>query len=378
MATKKTHSDKEPLINRSADGKFTGDEPTWDSSRQYDRVDIMKAFNWYNYLYNAEDSKNFMVQFLNSMPKRKELAKKLKSHKKMNVSATFGWLARAIYIGYPATFTEKKRLAKAIREIEAYVIGYKEEVIEEQKDQPAKLTIQDYLREKTADTIGELEGRFDDFIMNSESKPAAYALFKERNTPQAQIGKISQWAQKRISEFNEVLEDKELAEGYGNFTKPRLKANIKFFESIVADCESYASAKKAVKKPRKTKTKSADKITSKVKYLKEDSTLKITSVNPSLIINATQVWVFNITTRKVGRYIADSTTGPLSIKGTTITGYDEVLSIAKTLRKPAEKLKELLDAGKIQIKKYMDGINAVESKLTGRLNEDTLIIKVIK
>ena len=133
MATKKLHSDKDPIINRSADGKFTGDEPTWDSSLRYEKVDIIRAMNWYNYLFNAEDAKNFMAQLLNSMPKRKDLAKKLKSHKRMNISATYGWLARAIFIGYPAPYSEQKKLAKGIRELEAFVMGYKEEIIEEFK-----------------------------------------------------------------------------------------------------------------------------------------------------------------------------------------------------------------------------------------------------
>jgi len=243
-----------------------------------------------------------------------------------------------------------------------------------------KPTIQDFLREKTAETLGELEGRFDDFVADTNVKANAFALLKERNTPQAQVGKIVDFANKRIAEFTEVqnTDDKELKEAYSNFGKVKLKAVIKFFESVVADCQSYVTTKKAVKKPRKAKAKSVEKIVSKVKYMKADTGLQVTSVNPAQMIGATEVWVFNTKTRKLGKYIADATLGPIGVKGTSLTGFDEAKSVAKTLRKPAEQLKALLTAGKIQIRKFMDGINAVEVKLTGRLNEDTLIVKVVK
>lgn len=385
MAIRKTsvpRNDRAQLINGGPDSKYIGNEPVWDKDKSYGRIDIMRALNWYNYLFNADDAKNFMVQMLNSMPKRKELAKKLKTQKKLPVATTFGWMARAVYVGYPATFSEQKRIAKSIREIETFLAAEKEQVVAVKTVTPEvyKPTIQDHLREKTSETIGELEGRVDDFMESSDNKANTFALLKERNTPQAQTGKIKDWAIRRVTEFKEVQEgkDKQLVEAYSHITKVKLKAIVKFFESVVTDCESYVSTKKAVKKPRMAKAKSADKIVAKVKYLRSDAALKITSINPQQIIGALEVWVFNIKTRKLGRYVADNQLGPLNIKGTSIIGFDETASIAKTLRKPAEKLKELVDAGKTQIKKFMAGITAVDIKLTGRLNEDTLIVRVAR
>ena len=379
MATRKVSVEGQ-IINRGSDAKFTGDEPTWTPGKTYTQGDLMRAFNWYNYLYGADKAQEFMVYWLNSKPKRRELAKKLKSQKKLGVANTYGWLARMITMGYPASYREMKKLAKAIREAEASIIADTEPKIKTPEQVVQKPTIQDFLREKTAETLGELEGRFDDFVADTNVKANAFALLKERNTPQAQVGKIVDFANKRIAEFTEVqnTDDKELKEAYSNFGKVKLKAVIKFFESVVADCQSYVTTKKAVKKPRKAKAKSVEKIVSKVKYMKADTALQVTSVNPAQMVGATEVWVFNTKTRKLGKYIADATLGPINVKGTSLTGFDEAKSVAKTLRKPAEQLKALLTAGKIQIRKFMDGINAVEVKLTGRLNEDTLIVKVVK
>ena len=379
MATRKASVEGQ-IINRGSDAKFTGDEPVWVQGNTYGQVDAMRAFNWYNYLYGADKAQEFIVYWLNSKPKRRDLAKKFKSQKKLDISSTYGWLARMITMGYPASYREMKKLAKAIREAEASIVADTEPKIKTPEQVVQKPTIQDFLREKTAETLGELEGRFDDFVADTNVKANAFALLKERNTPQAQVGKIVDFANKRIAEFTEVqnTDDKELKEAYSNFGKVKIKAVIKFFESVVADCQSYVTTKKAVKKPRKAKAKSVEKIVSKVKYMKADTALQVTSVNPAQMVGATEVWVFNTKTRKLGKYIADATLGPIGVKGTSLTGFDEAKSVAKTLRKPAEQLKALLSAGKIQIRKFMDGINAVEVKLTGRLNEDTLIVKVVK
>ena len=118
---------------------------------------------------------------------------------------------------------------------------------------------------------------------------------------------------------------------------------------------------KVTRKPRKTKPKSATKLVEKLKYLKVDDKFKLTSVAPETVIGANELWVFNIKTRKIGKYIASNIdpkgmgrdgTG-LSVKGTTIIGFDEVQSIQKTLRKPEEKLKEFKDAGKVKLRTYL-------------------------
>ena len=69
-------------------------------------------------------------------------------------------------------------------------------------------------------------------------------------------------------------------------------------------------------------------------------------------------------------------TGPLSVKGTTLTGYNETASVGKTLRKPEEKLKEFAKAGKIQLRKFLEDIKATETQGNGRLNSDTVLLRV--
>jgi hypothetical protein len=77
----------------------------------------------------------------------------------------------------------------------------------------------------------------------------------------------------------------------------------------------------------------------------------------------------------MGRYMA-AEFQELGVKGTSITGFDPVKSVQKTLRKPEEQLKEFKAAGKVQLRKFLEDIKAVDIKLNGRINEDTILLKV--
>jgi len=121
-----------------------------------------------------------------------------------------------------------------------------------------------------------------------------------------------------------------------------------------------------------------------LKFSKTDEKYKLASIDPSLIVGANELWVFNVKTRKIGKYVASNIdpkgmgrdgTG-LSVKGTTIIGFDENLSIQKTLRKPDEQLKEFKAAGKVKLRKFLDDIKTTDTKLNGRCNPDTVLLKV--
>jgi hypothetical protein len=88
-----------------------------------------------------------------------------------------------------------------------------------------------------------------------------------------------------------------------------------------------------------------------------------------------ELWVYNTKTRKLGKYVA-AEFHDLGVKGTTITGFDEAKSVQKTLRKPADQLKEFKAAGKVALRKFLDEINAVDTKMNGRINEETVLLKV--
>jgi hypothetical protein len=67
----------------------------------------------------------------------------------------------------------------------------------------------------------------------------------------------------------------------------------------------------------------------------------------------------------------------LQVKGTTIIGFREEETIQKTMRKPADQLKEFKGAGKVALRKFMDDIKTTDTKLNGRINAETVLLKVV-
>jgi hypothetical protein len=66
------------------------------------------------------------------------------------------------------------------------------------------------------------------------------------------------------------------------------------------------------------------------------------------------------------------------VKGTTLTNFEESKSIQKTVRKPETVLPGVITAGKVALRKTLTDINAVEQPMTGRINADTILLRVIK
>jgi hypothetical protein len=154
-----------------------------------------------------------------------------------------------------------------------------------------------------------------------------------------------------------------------------MKKLIEFYQEIAAACTMLMQEAKVNKKPRARKAKPAEKIVEKMKYCKSNEPLKLVSINPTDILGAKELWIFNTKTRKLGKYVA-AEYQELGVKGTSITGFDENASVQKTLRKPEDQLKEFKAAGKVALRKFLEDIKAVDIKLNGRINEDTVLLKV--
>lgn len=254
-----------------------------------------------------------------------------------------------------------------------------------EKEKPKKVvSVRDRMIEQLDTLISNMEGTIDDWLdgLVKFKDIDFYKMMISYEVPikPAHVKIIRDHFDRMIEESRELVNgsDKQLTEGYSHLTSTKKKELLKIYESIESACEMIARKGKATRKPRKPKEVSKDKIVARVKYKKVDTTYDIASLNPVDILGASEVWVFNTKTRKLGQYIADEYEGPLSIKGTTITGFDKHRSVMKTLRKPNEQLKEFSKAGKVKLRKFMASINTKESELTGRLNKDVVILKVQK
>lgn len=201
-----------------------------------------------------------------------------------------------------------------------------------------------------------------------ESELTEARLIAARPTP-AQISKIKNEAEKNNAE--------QIFEGYKHITKPQAQAYVQALENLINACTLIVDTSKATRKPRAKKTLSKEKLISKLKYKINDDQYQLASINPLELIGCEELWVFNTKTRKLGKYVAAEDARVMNVKGTSLIGYDEDKSIQKTLRKPAETLKEFKESGKVKLRKFLDEIQTTDTKLNGRINEDTILLKAV-
>lgn len=168
----------------------------------------------------------------------------------------------------------------------------------------------------------------------------------------------------------------QLVEGYSHLSSKQQKKIAELYGAVVSACDMIITSQKA-NQTRTKKPVAKDKIVKKLKYQKEDTNLKIASINPVEILDSTELWVYNVKTRKLGKYVAEPH-ATLQVKGTTILYFDEKQSIQKTLRKPLEQLTSLSKGNKVFVRKFMDSIKTTDTKLNGRINDQTILLKVTK
>jgi len=359
--------------------KASGGEPTWTSVEVslYQDVPLSKALNWYAYHCSDKESKKYTIQYLKDKKASKNIIDaidKVPEDKFKNL----GFVCRMKLRGAPLTEKNDKWIENSIENLRSL---FKESAKEEEnKLEKVGPSIQERIEEKSREHIGELEGVIDDCIAKKNFTDInPYDWMQARQVKSVHTKFIVLFCEKRIAELQEVIagKDEQLVEGYSKFKKTLLKQYLVFLNTVVADCSRISHVAKVTRAPRKKKPKTTEKILATFQYKKEDKDFKVASINPIDIIGASQLWIFNTKTRKLGCYFSADSSG-LSVKGTTLTNFEESKSIQKTVRKPETVLSGVISAGKIALRKTLTDINAVEQPMTGRINADTILLRVIK
>jgi len=339
-------------------------EPSWASEEITPDLVIANTLNW----YNVHTDNKWAANILNCDIGVAQFFKSLASAKRM--------VAR----GFKPSEQNLKTIQRMQDELNAHVKKLTPAVASTAADTRTK--IEEGIKNRIDYFIAELEGAIDDYVIapkSDEGKFNPYEWMQIAGVKPTHAKAISEYFRERVREplIAESGKDEELAEGYSTYSKTRLRSLIVFMANIIKDAERLATNQKAARKPRAKKAPSAAKVISKLNYKESDDKLKIKSVEPTNILGSTQVWVYNTKTRKLGVYRCSDPKG-FGIKGSSLTNYSEADSISKTLRKPEKVLGQVLTAGKVELRKLLSEINSKESLLNGRINGDTVILRVIK
>ena len=347
------------LVNR----KYMGDEPEFLGAMTEGEYGL--ALNWYNCMCDTNDAREYIDTWLKKEGRVTE-AKRFKSVPDVWVPTTCAWIARMLTKGYEIPDSSKQYLE------ERFAQTLTKAKVTEVSIVP-KASIQERMRERQHDIIGDIEE-----LIDSGETFSLYDWLKAKEIPASYCPAIVSYYAPCLDELINALDgkDPQLKEAYAHMSKKQLRERIEFFNKLVEDAERYGNVTKKTRAPRKPRTISVEKKLKNLKYQKEDNTFKIASINPEKIIGAQELWTFN-TKYKIVTVFRALDRGGLQVKGTSIIGYDEANSVSKgTGRKPEVVLDKLQNGGKIVLKKLMNELKTDKS-LQYRINENTILMKVV-
>lgn len=371
--------------------------PKWDGAADWTGDQFTnhfrKSMDWYRLESNNKELKPQVINWMAKNGYTKAQIQEFKKTKDSRCGSTMGAIAACLNKGMPPVhpgFNGGKDTAQWLGAEIAKVVEAGKEDIDEEAVAEAKAaapvvqgpSIQERVRDAAMSMTEELEDAIEKFAVDADSfDPKEFKilnLLKGKGVKAAHARIIRDYYARQHAEYEELLGPKpdiQLIEGYKHRTKKQIKTIHAFYTEILNACTMLMEEAKVNRKPRKVKAVSKDKVVAKLKYKKTDEPLKLVSINPVEIIGSKELWIYNTKTRKLGKYVA-AEFNDLGVKGTTITGFDESKSIQKTLRKPADQLKEFKAAGKVALRKFLDEINAVDTKMNGRINEEIILLKV--
>lgn len=347
----------------------TVDEPMLDQEKYV--VSITQALQWYSLNVDEKRHRRYAIEYFAKLGKKAEV---LAIDKASDFDVRqLGILCRLVTNGNTLSDQHMERIESMVGDI-VRKAGRPAKVKTADKETPVATqpSIQDRMDEKAHELAGEIEGAIDDFVTNKSTDFSTknYLLSKEVSAPIAK--RIGDFFVGRSKELREAIDgdDKQLVEGYSNFTKRELKKFADFMDSIIGDCNQQVQTAKANRAPRKRKAATPTKQVSKMKFMKEFAELNLKSCKAEDIIGSSELWVYNTKYRKVQVYKAD---GALAVKGTTIIGFDIKESKSMTLRKPEDFFKGL-SMGKRALNGALKKLTTKPTVPNGRINEECILL----
>ena len=365
---------------KSLDDIHYGPEPAGDYFEDHSIYDF---FNWYNYMWDRKKSMTALIKYAQKFD-----YKNAKKFKKLYVPSTLAYIATGLERGL--NFPKPKNanniesgnqhyyanLHDQLRQFnkKAQVIS-DEDFDKEQIVKKKRKTVQEHIAAKVSSLLGDIDYAIDVWDVEPFN---TYKYLTDKQVSSTVASKIPEQYQHLIEEVTSALEgkSKQLKEAYGFMNAKEKRAFISFVRKIQTDAERYAENHKPVRKAKKIKIISAEDKVKNLNFLKEDEDNKLTSIEPSDIIGAEILFLFNSKTNQLSYYHATDR-GGLDIKGTTIKNFDTDVSAVKKLgAKTTDIVDRVLGGGKITLNKIMNEINSKTSEATGRVNNNMIILKV--
>lgn len=367
-------------VVKALDLGFYGPEPTYD--RPITGKELSDALGWYNYNLDHKEAIGFLVEYLTEKGD-KDTAAIVKAGGKETFTFTLGKLARLINNGATLPDYAYGWLETGLRDGIAKFNRSKLEVV---YSAPGKLN---EVNATLLDAILRVieDGRTDADIISLLEE----AKVTNRTANQI-IDYINDEAKNTLRFFTEEEADK-------------VQAYLRIVAEVIGEIRVYISGSEEVpaqvpiktlangrvaaeqfapptdqpvtktRKPRAKKPVSVEKKVSKVQYLKEFPELGLKSISPKEFVGRAALWYYDVAYKKL---VVVRKADGLDVKGTTVI-FDEKQSESKKIgRKTKEILDQVLKGNKVALRKIFTTINTGNVEVTGRLSENTILLRVEK
>lgn len=376
---------------KSYDMMDMGAEPEWDDQNELSDIELRTRFgesiNWFNYNYNNNrHPQDFIVKYLKSAKAPKKEISAIRALESWKISPVYGCIAKMILNGceFPSVLAKCRgdfdaKVADLVQE-GSKILSHKKQVTENLSKKAPVISIQARTRNAAREVIGHIEGDIDSFIESGcKEKISIYDYLQRAEVKGGYMTYVIEHFQPIYQELQEALKggDEDLNEGYAFLSKPRKKKLVAFYANILSDCQEWQKDCRGKRKTRKRKVKTPKELVKSLKFKPKDEDFGIESVKPTDIIGASQVWAFDTKTRFLHKYVSDV---GMAVKGSTLKEFDKNQSFKKKIREMycEQVLDDVVNGGKVKLRKVLDSIAAKEVAVTGRIGKEMVVVRVVK
>ena len=344
--------------NKAKADAFFGKEPIVKDAN--DKVEITVALNWLRSEQTPDLNRKWLQAYMKQSGYTKAKVETVMSNLRY-LSASWFSVARILTNGSAVPEGTNLRLDAALDEIASYG---------ENKVAPKVIK-----PKQTSVPVSESVLSHIDLLIQKSTTTAVdedvYSFLMDKNVTKVQVEELISEYKSTYTELLNLDTDESIQECYADYT-PKQRKNIQtFFKNLYAQFEQYKKIKQTRKKAKaKPRKQNKEKLIAKLRYMKESPEYRIASVDPMKLIGAKTVVLFNNKNRDVSIFYAQEQ--GISVKGTSLVGFDPEKSITKRLRKPNDVLTHGVKAG---LEKAFESVNAVTRKANGRMNENIIIVK---
>lgn len=348
-----------------------GPEPVFGevTDDNYNHV-LTAALHWYGQYGGANDSNGlraFHKSWLREWAKENGIKRGTFTIPNQGIS-TVGSLARIALKGFPLKAEHLERLRKAFDNWEPVK---PKKVDKEAHARLLKLKARNKHQEAIRPAITLFDTAIDSIVDGEKKWSVAYT----GSLNATQVKELTAYYKKELAEIQLLKKgDKEVSEYYD---LPKLVVNrlIKAYGQILEEIKeagSRGAVKRKAKAVRRKKAKPASAHVRKLKYMTIHKDYNLASIDAEKLVGAQTAYVFDTKKRLLKVYEAMGVNG-IEIGGTTLKNCK---GVQKKIRKPEEQVPMFATMPKTKAAKEFAAIRAKDKECTGRMNADSIILKV--